>query len=184
MLATAEVTLRDSGHSLIVSDLYRERFSPVPDRDEFTERADVEHFDLMREQAHANSVGILAPDVDREQERIRWADVLLFQFPFWWWSFPAILKGWVDRVLSNGFAYGSQNLSGKSAMLALTAETKSSRFTSDADYPILESIERGVLKYCGLNVMPRFVAAEILSMTDEERREILSAFALHLDRHL
>jgi NAD(P)H dehydrogenase (quinone) len=45
------------------------------------------------------------PDVLREQERINRADALVLVYPVYWWSFPGQLKGWIDRVFSNGWAY-------------------------------------------------------------------------------
>ena len=184
MRRTAAEALAGAGNSLVVSDLYRDNFDPVPGPGQFPSRSDPEYFDLMREQAHATATGAAAPDVVREQARVAWADVLLFQFPFWWWSMPAILKGWIDRVFANGFAYGERNLSGKAAMLCLTAETRASRFAGDAAYPILDPIEGGILRYCGLKVLPCFVAAEILSIGDEARRQRLDDFRDHLLAHI
>lgn len=62
-------------------------------------------------------------DVDAEQRRITEHDVILFQFPFFWYSTPSIIKEWQDLVLEHGFAYGSggDRLAGKTMMLALTA---------------------------------------------------------------
>ena len=184
MRRVAAETLAEHGHAVDISDLYRDGFDPVPRIAEFSGRADPDHFDLMREQAYANQFGTLAPDVAREQERVARADLILLQFPFWWWSMPAILKGWIDRVFSNGFAYGSRSLAGKSAMLCLTAETKERRFAADADYPILESIEGGILRYCGLTVLPRFVAAEMLSRSPDERSALLDAYRSHLTEQI
>ncbi|MDQ0041398.1 NAD(P)H-dependent oxidoreductase [Variovorax boronicumulans] len=47
----------------------------------------------------------LPPDILREQERIDRADALVLVYPVYWWSFPGQLKGWIDRVFSNGWAY-------------------------------------------------------------------------------
>jgi len=44
-------------------------------------------------------------DIAREQADVTWADTLFFIYPIWWSSHPAILKGWIDRVFSFGFAY-------------------------------------------------------------------------------
>lgn len=62
-------------------------------------------------------------DVDREQTRLLDHDVILFQFPLYWYSTPSLLKEWEDLVLEHGFAYGSggDKLAGKTLMLALTA---------------------------------------------------------------
>lgn len=61
--------------------------------------------------------------IDVEQERIQAADVILFQFPLFWYSTPSIVKEWLDLVLEHGFAYGEggDRLAGKSMMLAITA---------------------------------------------------------------
>lgn len=45
-------------------------------------------------------------DIEEEQAKLLWADAVIFQFPLWWFSMPAILKGWVERVYACGFAYG------------------------------------------------------------------------------
>ena len=62
-------------------------------------------------------------DVDREQARLLEHDIVLFQFPMFWYSTPALIKEWQDLVLEHGFAYGEGGdaLRGKSMMLAVTA---------------------------------------------------------------
>ena len=62
-------------------------------------------------------------DVDVEQGRLRNHDVILFQFPLFWYSTPSIIKEWQDLVLEHGFAYGAggDKLQGKRMLLAVTA---------------------------------------------------------------
>lgn len=62
-------------------------------------------------------------DVDREQARLLAHDVILFQFPLFWYSSPSLVKEWQDLVLQHGFAYGHEGhkLAGKKLLLALTA---------------------------------------------------------------
>jgi glutathione-regulated potassium-efflux system ancillary protein KefG len=62
-------------------------------------------------------------DTDREQQRLLDHDVVLFQFPLFWYSTPSIVKEWQDLVLEHGFAYGGDGdrLAGKRMMLAVTA---------------------------------------------------------------
>jgi len=50
--------------------------------------------------------GLQTPDITREQEKLHWADTVIFQFPLWWFTMPAIMKGWFERVYAYGFAYG------------------------------------------------------------------------------
>ena len=80
---------RASGHLCEIADLYREGFNPI-----MSER-DMQQFDGVR----------MPDDVLREQERINRADALCFVFPIWWYGMPAMLKGWLDRVWSAGWAY-------------------------------------------------------------------------------
>ena len=62
-------------------------------------------------------------DIDREQQRLLDHDVILFQFPMFWYSTPSLIKEWQDLVLEHGFAYGAggNKLAGKYLMLAVTA---------------------------------------------------------------
>ena len=67
-----------------------------------------------------------APDVQAEIDKLMAADFLILQFPFWWYSVPAMLKGWIDRVFAYGVAYDFGRtwdrgvFRGRSAMLAFT----------------------------------------------------------------
>ena len=62
-------------------------------------------------------------DVDAEQERLLAHDVVVLQFPFYWYSTPSIVKLWLDLVLEYGFAYGEggDRLAGKTLAVATTA---------------------------------------------------------------
>ena len=70
-------------------------------------------------------------DVDREQQRLLDHDVIVFQFPVFWYSTPSIFKEWQDLVLEHGFAYGTggDSLSGKRLMLAVTAAGPEEAYT-------------------------------------------------------
>lgn len=79
-----------SHHSAEIADLTREGFSPV-----FAE-PDIAAF---------RQTGATPSDAIAEQARIDNADALVLVFPIYWWSMPGLLKGWIDRVFSNGWAY-------------------------------------------------------------------------------
>ena len=70
-------------------------------------------------------------DIDREQQRLLDHDVILFQFPLFWYSTPSLIKEWEDLVLEHGFAYGhgGDRLSGKWMMLATTAAGPEDAYT-------------------------------------------------------
>ena len=95
--------LTEAGHSHRVSDLYAMGWKPTLDR------GDLDHDDpagIGRASGHAYDRGTLSEDITAEQEKLDWADAVVFQFPLWWYAPPAILKGWIDRVFVKGYAYG------------------------------------------------------------------------------
>lgn len=70
-------------------------------------------------------------DIDREQQRLLDHDVILFQFPLFWYSTPSLIKEWQDLVLEHGFAYGAggDKLAGKCMILAVTAAGQKDAYT-------------------------------------------------------
>lgn len=72
-------------------------------------------------------------NIDREQQRLMAHDVIVFMFPLYWYSTPAILKEWQDLVLEYGFAYGSKGkaLHGKKFFCALSAGGAASAFRAE-----------------------------------------------------
>lgn len=98
--------LEEAGHAVQVSDLYAMQWKAALDADDNTARRPDTRFDPSLDSKHAFENGTQAADIAREQDKLRWADALVLQFPLWWFSMPAILKGWVERVYAFGFAYG------------------------------------------------------------------------------
>jgi NAD(P)H dehydrogenase (quinone) len=168
--------LTREGHAVEVSDLYAMRFKAQVDAGDFTEPLDPMHFNLRAEQKHAADNGTFSPDILAEQRKLLWCDMLLLQFPLWWYSVPAILKGWFDRVLAYGVAYGQgRNLAGRRAMLVLTTGGPARPFTAAKQRTIsdmLDTIQRGTLYFCGLEVLPPF-AIYGAADTDMEKQEQL-----------
>ncbi|MFR9673611.1 NAD(P)H-dependent oxidoreductase [Streptomyces sp. TR06-5] len=104
--------LAADGHGLRESDLYAMGFKPVVDAADF-QRPDDGRLVVGAAQERAYAAGELADDIRLEQEKIAWADTLVLQFPLWWFGPPAILKGWFDRVLVQGFAFGVRDERGR-----------------------------------------------------------------------
>lgn len=188
---TAVSTLKTLGHTVQVSDLYAMRWTPALDEADFNgPRADDEYLDLSLEQEHAFAQGTHCAQVQAEQAKVAWADLLIFQFPVWWFSMPAILKGWVDRVFSRGFAYStgrkyeSGHFNGKRAMLCLTTGTASTLYEPagiDGDLQhVLWPIHNGILAYTGFAVLPPFAAWAPAKANDEERERYLHDYAERL----
>jgi NAD(P)H dehydrogenase (quinone) len=178
--------LTDAGHEVRVSDLYAMGWKPALDAADSTEWNEDERFDPSHASARAFANGHQSADIAAEQEKLLWADTLILQFPLWWFSMPAILKGWVDRVYANGFAYGvgehsdqrwgnrygEGNLSGKRAMLIVTTGGWESHYSARGiNGPmddVLFPIQHGILYFPGFDVVPPFVVYRT-SKVDEER---------------
>jgi len=180
MKDTAVRALRAAGHTVTISDLYAMNFNPVVSRADFTTTHDPDHFDVLAEQRHTASLGApYAPDVQEEQRKVTAADVVIFQFPVWWRGMPAILKGWVDRVLTLDFAYGggkyyeTGGLKGRRAMLTATT---SMPMTDAQVHEWLYQTQDGVLALTGFQVLAPFVVAP-KAATAEEREAILEQYA-------
>lgn len=101
----AEEAFRQQGDEVQVSDLYAQNWKSAIDRDDFP-KYEPERFVVFNASKQAYETDSFTSDVAKEQKKLLWADMLVFVFPFWWFSMPAILKGWVDRVFSYGIGYG------------------------------------------------------------------------------
>ena len=92
-------TLAAQGHSVEVSDLYAMGWNPIAGpADIDAPPSQAERFSLAHEQTIAMENGTIAIDIATEQAKLMRADLVIFQFPVWWFGMPAILKGWADRV--------------------------------------------------------------------------------------
>lgn len=97
--------LRDRGEEVVESDLYAMGWDPVVRRAD-AGVADDARFRVTDDVRAALLEDRLPADVAAEQAKLRRADLVIVQFPLWWYGMPAILKGWFDRVLVSGFAFG------------------------------------------------------------------------------
>ena len=167
------------GHEVRVSDLYASDWKSEVDRADFPALPADERLIPVKASKYAFEGGTLTEDVKAEIDKLLWADVLILQFPLWWFSMPAILKGWVDRVFAYGFAYGvgehnekrwgdrygEGRLAGKRAMLLVTAggwaEHYAPRGVNGPIDDLLFPINHGILYYPGYDVLPPFVVYRV-----------------------
>ena len=104
--------LRTLGHNVLESDLYAMEWDPVVrPHDAGTHASD--RFRISADTRAAYLADAQPDAIVREQEKLRRADALIVQFPLWWYGMPAILKGWFDRVFVNGFAFGTDETTGR-----------------------------------------------------------------------
>jgi NAD(P)H dehydrogenase (quinone) len=100
-------------------------------------------------------------DVLAEQARIERADALVLVYPIYWWSMPALLKGWIDRVFSNGWAFDFkldeffvqklQHL--RVHLVALGGADADSFQRHGYDQAMVTQIDHGIFDYCGARVV-------------------------------
>lgn len=100
-----------------------------------------------------------AQDVLAEQARIDRADRLVLVYPVYWWSFPALLKGWIDRVFANGWAYESGNTSTRKKLgrlevaLVAVAGADAGTYARHGYFGAMRTqIDHGIFDYCGARV--------------------------------
>ncbi|AVQ34488.1 flavodoxin family protein [Staphylococcus muscae] len=184
---TAIQTLKQEGHKVKVSDLYEMNFNPVAQKEDFTELSDKAFFKYAKEQQHSYQNDTLNPVIKEEFEKLLWADFVIFQFPLWWFSVPAILKGWFDKVLLFSGVYGGEygryneaRLTDKLAMISTTTGSPegsyaSNGFSGDIHEQILFHINHGMFYFTGMTPLEPFVAYTV-SHSEEDRKNYLKEF--------
>lgn len=172
------------GASVTVSDLYAMDFDPVASPADFGSRKNPDHLVYALEQRYGFETGTIAPDIAGEVERILAADILALTFPLHWFSVPAILKGYIDRVFLSGpfyggkRIYGSGGLKGKRAFAAFSLGGREHMFGPGALHGELETgmlrhLFQGTLGYVGLSVHRPFVAYHVPYVNEAERKSML-----------
>lgn len=187
MRSTAVDTLSEAGHTVVVSDLYAENFGAIAGPDDFTERQNPDYLNLGTEQEHAATTRTFSREIQGEIDRLFAADLLILQFPLWWYSVPAIMKGWIDRVFAYGVTYDFGHtwdrgiMQGKRAMLAFTTGAPATGFMPDGQNGDLERVlwplHAGVLALCGYDVLQPFTGWAPAWVDDEGRQAILEQYA-------
>ena len=164
LLEKMSAGLKQSGHEVRIKNLYQENFDPVLSSDDLS-------------QLHNGSI---PTRIAAEQEQLLWAEGLIFIYPLWWFTPPAMLKGWFDVVLSNGvaFKYSDKGAEGllkhKKAIVMITAGANENWFEqNDALKISYRPITDGTLAFCGVKDVSHKIYYDIINRTDEERAEFL-----------
>ncbi|KAF1029812.1 MAG: Glutathione-regulated potassium-efflux system ancillary protein KefF [Pseudomonas sp.] len=162
-----------AGHTYEIADLYAENFDP--------------RYGTADNPVHR--VGATPPaDVLAEQARIDRADALVLVFPVYWWSFPALLKGWVDRVFVNGWAldYTDATNTVKKLghlnvhLLGLGAADEGVFDRHGYATAMRTQIDHGIFDYCGAKVL----TSELLLDSESGAAEQHLETAVQLGRQL
>lgn len=160
-------TLEENGHRVLFHDLCRESFSPILSGEE-----------LFRDQTED-------PLVQLHQKQIRQADGIIVVHPNWWGQPPAILKGWVDRVLREGVAYtfpeGDNGgglpiglLKARAALVLNTSNTPENRETEAFGDPLQRLWKDCIFAFCGVHTFDRKMFRVVADSTPAQREAWLA----------
>lgn len=140
-------SLQKSGEEIEVRDLNQINFNPV----------------LSLEDMNGQRMGKVADDVKKEQDFIAWSDRIVFIYPIWWTGMPAIMKGYIDRVFSYGFAYrydqGIQKglLTGKKTIIINSHGKSNAEYEAmGMDKALALTSDTGIFTYSGLEIQEHF----------------------------
>lgn len=163
--ATAFETLRANGHEVTFHDLYAERFDPVLTFEEFTAEE------------------VSDPAVRAQCDEVAAADALVLVHPNWWGQPPAIVKGWVDRVLRYGVAYtfreengeeiGVGLLKARKALILNTCMTSEEMDRTHYGDHLERLWKTSVLGLCGLEEIHRRNFRMVQTVSQKEREAML-----------
>lgn len=135
----AVARLEADGHTVDVLDLHAEGFDPRMGTEDEPDWSDPDKEYSTETRAH--------------MDRIAAAEILVVVFPLWWFGLPAILKGWIDRVWNNGFAYGRSHplLTGKRMVWIPLVSYPEAKFKElDWVEPVDRLLRVGISEYCGI----------------------------------
>ncbi|MFI1254778.1 NAD(P)H-dependent oxidoreductase [Streptomyces netropsis] len=185
--------LRAAGHEVQVSDLYAMKWKATVDADDFPDHAADGRLNVMAASERATLADRLSPDIAAEQEKVRWSDAVILQFPLWWFSTPAILKGWIDRVFTSGFAYGPKvpppysegTLGGRRALVSVTAGARESSFSDRGIHgrlaDVLHPVQHGLFWFTGMTPLEPFAVYGANDLPEERFEAAKQEYARRLD---
>lgn len=165
--AAAIEMLNENGHHVCFHDLYQEKFDPVLPFEEFPKDAP------------------LPPDIEKHCKEISQAQGIIIIHPNWWGQPPAVLKGWVDRVLRPSVAYQFREgdkgegvpiglLKAKSALVFNTSNTETEREKKVFGDPLQTLWKNCIFSLCGIPVFCRRTFSIVVTSSAEQRKKWLN----------
>ncbi|MBV8328582.1 NAD(P)H-dependent oxidoreductase [Chryseobacterium sp.] len=152
-------TLQSENHDIKIRDLYHLNFDPV-----------LSLADMQKQYS-----GKVSDDVKEEQDYISWAEQVTFIYPIWWTGLPAIIKGYIDRVFSYGFAYrydqGIQKglLKGKKTVIINTHGKSHEEYKHiEMNKALTLTSDHGIFTYCGFEIIRHFFFDKADKATSED----------------
>lgn len=177
-------TLEELGWAVSVSDLYQMKFQAAAGEEDFTSLYQEDFFDLQKEQSMALQTHSFSQDIATEHQLLHAADLIIFQFPLWWESMPALMKGYIDRVFSMGWAYGGgKALAGKNVLVSITTGAPDFVWTPENRWTIKDTFKHlfiGTFGLCGMQSLEPFIAYGAKRMSEEDKERTFEKYKQHL----
>lgn len=157
--------LKQQGHEVVVRDLYAIKFDPVLSGSDFK---------ALRE-------GNIPADIKTEQDHVKWADAVTMVYPVWWTGLPALIKGYIDRVFSYGFAYAygedgniSKLLAGRKGLIINTHGTPSEIYSNIGMHEGLKiTSDTGIFEFSGIEPVGHLFFGSVNQIDDAARGKML-----------
>ena len=173
--AVVREELEKRGAEIKFKDLYAMNWNPVLSAGEF----------------EGHQKGIITEDIKTEQTDISWADAVIMICPVWWTSVPAILKGYIDRVFSIGFAYeyaatGPRGmLNGKNALLITTSGADEHAAQQDGMMDLItKSFVYAVFGFSGFAGLQHKNFFAVPTVSNNERKEMLTELRQFIQNYI
>lgn len=165
-----------SANPVNVRDLYNIGFSPV---------LEMRDFDAVKH-------GQIPAEVKVEQDYVMWANLITFVYPVWWAGMPALMKGYIDRVFTKGFAYTMDDEGHLKGLLG----DKKVVILNNMGFPyayyekvgMLDSMKQatdeGIFKFCGMEVVEHRFFGHLDAASKSEREGHVEVLKMIYDKIL
>lgn len=188
MAMKAHEILTAMGHKVRLVDLVAIKFRPDGGPHDFKKVQNLEKFDYQHEQKYAVENNNFSDEVKEQMDNLTWCDYVIHQFPFYWFSVPAVHKGWCDRVLAYHYAYGGgSNLAGRKWLTSTTTGGPEKYYTGsigDTVENFLKHFNLNTPKLIGMETLPIFVAHGVNFASDAEKQKYLEDWVEYLKKHV
>jgi len=172
--------LQELNYEVTVSDLYNENFKPLFEKSDYPFYQD-ETFSPGKANGMSVALNQLSADVRREKDRLTEAELIIFQFPVWWFSGPSMLHAYFERVLLPGWAYHTEKpaLEGKKVLISVTTGGKEEEYVPGIAGTIKQAFHHmlvGTFAFMKMQVLEPLAVYNVIRSTDEERAAAVAKF--------
>jgi glutathione-regulated potassium-efflux system ancillary protein KefG len=122
-----------------------------------------------------------------EQELLLQNDLIIFQFPYYWFNTTPLLKLFIDNVFEDGFAYGTNNkLKNKSLMCCITSGGSFERYSNDIGFSFNELLKpfEKTANYCGIKYLPPFIVADVYNLNESQLNRYTESYKNILNKFI